>query len=151
MRLSFDVGVALIIVLASVCEQLLQHSVAINSPAKKTSDGSFSVWFRAEPGLPRKKDMKVDKLNRLIGADYNEMWMSKTAIVITVRSMVMLFSIYLHVKPEEWFEYYILSLKVPISYIPYTVVPDFISVDIVDVSESKASVWLYSRGIYIIS
>ncbi|XP_022162706.1 noggin-like [Myzus persicae] len=82
MRRPFDIGVALLVVLLAVGQQL-QNSVAINSPAKKTSGGSFSVWFRAEPGLPRKKDMKVDKLNRLIGADYNEMWMSKTAIVIT--------------------------------------------------------------------
>ncbi|KAL5240241.1 hypothetical protein ACI65C_007651 [Semiaphis heraclei] len=81
---SFDVGVTLSVVLLVVGEQLQNSMAATNSPAaKKTSDGSFSVWFRPEPGLPRKKDMKVDKLNRLIGADYNEMWMSKTAIVIT--------------------------------------------------------------------
>jgi len=85
MRRSFDVGFSLLVVLAAVGEQL-QHSVAVNSPAKKTS-ASFSVWFRAEPDLPRKKDMKAAKLNRLIGSDYNEIWMSKTAIV-TVRTTI---------------------------------------------------------------
>jgi len=90
---SFDVGVTSLFVVLLVVGEQLQDSVAINSPAaKKTSDGSFSVWFRPEPGLPRKKDMKVDKLNRLIGADYNEMWMSKTAIVITVRLTIILFA-----------------------------------------------------------
>lgn len=78
MQRSFDVGLTLLVVLTAVGEQL-QHSVAVNSPAKKSE--TFSVWFRAEPDLPRKKDMKVEKLNRLIGSDYNEMWMSKTAIV----------------------------------------------------------------------
>jgi len=88
MRRSLDFGVTLFVVLLVVGEQPQDSVMAFNSPAKKTaSDGSFSVWFRPEPGLPRKKDMKVDKLNRLIGADYNEMWMSKTAIVITVRSI----------------------------------------------------------------
>lgn len=92
---SFDVGVTLFVVLLIVGEQLQDSMAATNSPAsKKTSDGSFSVWFRPEPGLPRKKDMKVDKLNRLIGADYNEMWMSKTAIVITVRSTIIIISLH---------------------------------------------------------
>lgn len=85
MQRSFDVGVTLLVVLTAVGEQL-QHSAAVNSPAKKSE--TFSVWFRAEPDLPRKKDMKVEKLNRLIGSDYNEMWMSKTAIV-TVRLAIM--------------------------------------------------------------
>ncbi|XP_026813852.1 noggin-1-like [Rhopalosiphum maidis] len=81
MQRSFDVGVTLLVVLTAVGEQL-QHADAVNSPARKTGEQkSFSVWFRAEPDLPRKKDMKADKLNRLIGSDYNEMWMSKTAIV----------------------------------------------------------------------
>ncbi|XP_025199468.1 noggin-like [Melanaphis sacchari] len=79
MQRSFDIGIILLVVLTAVGEQL-QRTDAVNSPGKKTS-GSFSVWFRAEPDLPRKKDMKTDKLNRLIGSDYNEMWMSKTAIV----------------------------------------------------------------------
>lgn len=47
---------------------------------EKTTATSFGVWFRPEPNQPRKKDMKVGKLNKLIGSDYNEIWMSKTPI-----------------------------------------------------------------------
>lgn len=49
-----------------------------------TTAASFSVWFRPEPGLPRKRDMKAKKLNRLIGSDYDETWMSKTPMITAV-------------------------------------------------------------------
>lgn len=49
-----------------------------------TTAASFSVWFRPEPGLPRKRDMKAKKLNRLIGSDYDETWMRKTPMITAV-------------------------------------------------------------------
>lgn len=85
----FDVGILSNVSVAAAFVGLLSMIVfsppAVSEPAtasKKTK--SFSVWFRAEPNEPRRRDMKADKLNRLIGSDYNEMWMSKTAIIKTV-------------------------------------------------------------------
>jgi len=46
--------------------------------ASRTTGPSAGAWSRPEPDPPRRKDMKAEKLDRLIGADYNEMWMSKT-------------------------------------------------------------------------
>jgi len=51
------------------------------SKAESKNTPSFSMRFRAEHDPPRKKDMNPDKLNRLIGSDFNEMWMSKTPII----------------------------------------------------------------------
>ncbi|XP_050543364.1 noggin-2-like isoform X2 [Daktulosphaira vitifoliae] len=45
---------------------------------KKTS---LTPWFQTAPRHPKNRDMKIDKLNRLIGSDYDEMWMSKSNIL----------------------------------------------------------------------
>lgn len=37
-------------------------------------------WYGITPPLPRKRDMRPDKLNRLLGSDFNPMWMSKMSI-----------------------------------------------------------------------
>ncbi|VVC32894.1 Cystine-knot cytokine [Cinara cedri] len=75
-----DAGVSL-----RCCCNILAAAAIVFGPsaaaAGKTADEPFSVWFRAEPGLPRRKDMREDKLNRLIGLDYDPMWMSKTPVV----------------------------------------------------------------------
>lgn len=76
----YVVGVTLYIFLATVMA-LGPSSIALDSTGMTKKTKPFSVWFRAEPNPPRKKDMKPVKLNRLIGSDYNEMWMSKTEII----------------------------------------------------------------------
>jgi hypothetical protein len=79
----FDVGILVNILTAAAIglSIVFDRPAAVRAalPSKKAE--SFSVWFHAEPNQPRKKDMKPVKLNRLIGSDYNEMWMSKTPII----------------------------------------------------------------------
>lgn len=83
-----DIGVPLnvlqmmaVIVMAIVLSIMLGSPEAHAASSVEKTTTPFSVWFRPEPNQPRKKDMKVGKLNRLIGSDYNEIWMSKTPIV----------------------------------------------------------------------
>jgi len=54
---------------------------AAEATRAKKPNKPFKVWFWQEPDLPRKKDMKANKLHRLIGSDYDEMWMSKTPVI----------------------------------------------------------------------
>lgn len=80
-----DVGVSLqcwcnILAAAAAAAAIVFDSTAATAAGKTTA--SFSVWFRAEPGQPRRKDMRPDKLNRLIGSDYDGTRMSKTAVPV---------------------------------------------------------------------
>ncbi|XP_050433817.1 noggin-2-like [Adelges cooleyi] len=49
------------------------------TPAPKTT--AFSLWFHTAPRYPKNRDMKIDKLDRLIGSDYDDMWMSKSTMI----------------------------------------------------------------------
>lgn len=78
-------------VLTAAMTVVLSITLGTSTPSKTTTmatttttAASFSVWFRPEPGLPRKRDMKAKKLNRLIGSDYDETWMSKTPMITAV-------------------------------------------------------------------
>jgi len=66
----------------AVALSMIAPSPVAAGAASKTT----SAWSRPEPDPPRKKDMKTEKLDRLIGSDYNEMWMSKTARITVNRS-----------------------------------------------------------------
>lgn len=84
-----DVGVSLQCwcnILAAAAAAIVFDPTAAATAAGKTA-ASFSVWFRAEPGQPRRKDMRPDKLNRLIGSDYDGTRMSKTAVPVTILSV----------------------------------------------------------------
>lgn len=81
----FGVGISVNILAAAIVgglSMIMFDSPAAASPSKKAE--SFSVWFHTEPNPPRKNDMKAVKLNRLIGADYNGDWMSKTPIIAVI-------------------------------------------------------------------
>lgn len=99
----FSVGAAAPNVLAAVVAAALAAAAVLVAAAdhrraettatpNKPGGKPFSVWFRAEPDLPRKRDMKAKKLNRLIGSDYDEMWMSKTPMLTAVSGHIIIIS-----------------------------------------------------------